>query len=153
MTEDEASRNTGTEGEEGGAEGGEPNEEPKSKTGRMGDGIRQGLGVLSAFKDALEETIQEARDRGDLSTERAKQVMKETLEKAQSAAEEAKERLEFVRHNELDGVTEAVEALRSRVAALEEAVFGQSGVADAASGESEPDTGEGDDEEATGEAG
>ncbi|MSR19466.1 MAG: hypothetical protein EXR91_00595 [Gemmatimonadetes bacterium] len=31
---------------------------------KMGDGIKQGLGVLSAFKDALEETIQEARERG-----------------------------------------------------------------------------------------
>ena len=38
----------------------------------MGDGIKEGLGVLSAFKDALEETIQEARERGDLSTDRAK---------------------------------------------------------------------------------
>ncbi len=36
---------------------------------KMGDGIKQGLGVLSAFKDALEETIQEAGERGDLSTD------------------------------------------------------------------------------------
>lgn len=92
-----------------------------SKKQRMEDGIKQGLGVLTAFKDALEETIQEARDRGDLSADRAKEVMKETLEKAQSAAGEARERLDFVSQGELDA---AVEAVRERVSALEERVFG-----------------------------
>ena len=52
----------------------------------MEDGIKQGIGVLSAFRDALEETIQEARDRGDLSADRAKGVMKEALDRAQAAA-------------------------------------------------------------------
>ena len=88
---------------------------------RMEDGIKQGLGVLTAFKDALEETIQEARDRGDLSTDRAKEVMKDTLEKAQSAAGEARDRLDFVSQGDLDA---AVEAVRERVSALEEKVFG-----------------------------
>ena len=53
---------------------------------KMGEGIKQGIGVLSALKEALEETIQEARERGDLSTGRAKEVMKEALGKAQAAA-------------------------------------------------------------------
>jgi polyhydroxyalkanoate synthesis regulator phasin len=98
------------------------NEEGKQKAGtreKVSDGIRQGIGVLSAFKEALEETIQEARDRGDISTDRAKQVMKDALDRAQSAAEDAKERLDFVHKSELDALREEVELLRARVTVLE----------------------------------
>jgi len=103
-------------------------EEPRQSRagGRMGDGIRQGIGVLSAFRDALEETIQEARDRGDLSADRAKEVMKEALGRAQAAAEGAKDRLDFAHHDELAGLEAAVESIRDRLAALEESVFGAS---------------------------
>ena len=100
----------------------------------MGDGIKQGLGVLSAFKEALEETIQEARERGDLSTDRAKEVMKGALEKAQAAASGARERLDFVNQSEMEAVEATLASLRSRVAALEERVFGQ----DAGGGTSAP---------------
>jgi polyhydroxyalkanoate synthesis regulator phasin len=86
---------------------------------RVGDGIRQGIGVLSAFKDALEETINEARERGDLSTDRAKEVMKGALGRAQAAAADARERLDFVSQAELEALQETVEDLRRRVAALE----------------------------------
>jgi polyhydroxyalkanoate synthesis regulator phasin len=75
--------------------------------------------VLSAFKEALEETIQEAKDRGDLSSDRAKQVMKDALERAQAAAEDARERLDFVRQSEFDALRAEVAALRARVDALE----------------------------------
>ncbi len=92
---------------------------------KMGDGIKQGLGVLSAFKEALEETIQEARERGDLSTDRAKEVMKDALGKAQAAASGARDRLDFVNQGEMEAVEAALASLRSRVAALEERVFGQ----------------------------
>ena len=91
---------------------------------RVGDGIRQGIGVLSAFKDALEETINEARERGDLSTERAKEVMKDALGRAQAAAADARERLDFVNQGELEALQETVEDLRRRVAALEAKAFG-----------------------------
>jgi polyhydroxyalkanoate synthesis regulator phasin len=113
---DEAGKDTRTETE--GAR------EAKARRGRMGDGIRQGIGVLSAFKDALEETIQEARDRGDLSTDRAKEVMKDALVKAQAAAEGAKDRLDFAHQTDLEALEAAVASLRSRVAELEESVFG-----------------------------
>lgn len=86
---------------------------------RVSDGIRQGIGVLSAFKEALEETIQEARDRGDLSADRAKQVMKDALERAQSAAGDAKERLDFAHHSEIDALRAELDTLRARVSALE----------------------------------
>ncbi len=86
---------------------------------RMSDGIKQGIGVLSAFKDASEETIQEARERGDLSADRAKSVMKDALERAQTAASGAKEKLDFVNEAELEALRAEVEALKNRVELLE----------------------------------
>ncbi len=97
-------------------------DQKKSARDKVSDGIKQGIGVLSAFKDALEETIQEARERGDLSSERAKVVMKSALERAQGAAEGARERLDFVSQKEFDGLKEAVDAIRDRVKALETSV-------------------------------
>ncbi len=76
--------------------------------------------MLSAFKDALEETINEARERGDLSAERAKEVMKDALSRAQEAAGGAKERLDFVTQREFDALGDVVEGIRGRVAALED---------------------------------
>lgn len=106
----------------------------RSRKGRMGDGFRQGIGVLSAFKDALEETIQEARDRGDLSTDRAKEVMREALDRAQSAAEDARTRLDFApqadldrARADLDALRASFDALRTRVDALEQHTFGEGG--------------------------
>lgn len=97
----------------------------KGPRARVSDGIKQGIGVLSAFKDALEETIQEARERGDLSADRAKEVMKDALSKAQEAAEGARERLDFVHQKDFDGLRDAVEAVKERVAALERHVWGE----------------------------
>jgi len=93
----------------------------------MSDGIKQGIGVLSAFKEAIEETIQEARDRGDLSTERAKGVMKDALERAQSAASGAREKLDFVNQTELEALRAELGALKNRVELLEQRLSGASG--------------------------
>ena len=93
---------------------------------RMSDGIKQGIGVLSAFKDAIEETIQEARDRGDLSTERAKSAMKDALGRAQSAASEAKEKLDFAHHSEVEALRAEVDVLKGRLEVLEGRVSGLS---------------------------
>lgn len=98
---------------------------PKSTRQKVGDGIRQGIGVLSAFKDALEETIQEARERGDLSAERAKEVMKTALGKAQSAASEAREKFDFATQGDLESVRATLEALNKRIAALEATVLAE----------------------------
>ena len=103
---------------------GKQEDDEKGRRQRMGDGIRSGIGVLAAFKDALEETIQEARERGDLSSDRAKEVVKEALNRAQTAASGARERLDLVNHTELEALTGAVEALRERVSVLERSVFG-----------------------------
>lgn len=119
----------------------EGSEEGRGKGRRMGDGIRQGIGVLSAFKDALEETIQEARDRGDLSTDRAKEVMKEALGRAQEAAGEARNRLDFAPQVDVDTLRDAVDSMRRRLADLEEQVFGAS--RDESTGPSDESTGRG----------
>jgi polyhydroxyalkanoate synthesis regulator phasin len=92
----------------------------------MGDGIKQGIGVLSAFKEAIEETIQEARDRGDLSTERAKGVMKQALGRAQAVATGAREKLDFANQSELEAMRAEIAALRNRVEALEGRAAGRS---------------------------
>lgn len=100
-------------------------EDEKSARQKMGEGIRSGIGVLSAFKDALEETIREARDRGDLSTDKAKEMLRDALDKAQTAASGARERLDFATHAEMTELEAAVQALRDRVSALETSVFGK----------------------------
>jgi len=91
------------------------NDEKKSTKAKVSDGIKQGIGVLSAFKDALEETITEAKERGDLSPERAKEVMKNALHKAQEAAGEARERLDFVSQKEYDALARRVQVLEERL--------------------------------------
>ena len=106
-------------------------DDKKSAKDKVSDGIKQGIGVLTAFKDALEETINEARERGDLSADRAKDVMKSALHKAQEAAEGAKERLDFVAQKDFDSLSEAVDKIRDRVTALEERFRGQDGAAGA----------------------
>ncbi len=85
----------------------------------ISDGLRQGLGILSAFKDALEETIQEARERGDLSSDRAREVMREAMGRAQEAAGEARERLDLVPRREFDALRDRVEELGVRLENLE----------------------------------
>jgi len=100
-------------------------EDKKTARGKVSDGIKQGIGVLSAFKDALEETIQEAKDRGDISTDRAKEVMKSALHKAQEAAGDAKDRLDLVAQKDFDGLKEAVDVIKEKVSALEAKVMGE----------------------------
>jgi polyhydroxyalkanoate synthesis regulator phasin len=85
----------------------------------IGEGIRSGIGVLTAFKEAIEETIQEATDRGDLSTDRAKQFLGEALHRAQDAAADVRDRLDFVPRREFEALLREVEELQRRVDQLE----------------------------------
>jgi len=77
------------------------------------------MGVLAAFKEALEETIDELRERGDLSPERAKEAVRSTMRRAQSAVGQAKERLDMVPRREFDALRAEVEDLARRVRILE----------------------------------
>lgn len=104
--------------EEKGANG----EEEKAEEGRgaaIKGGIRQGLSMLSAMKDAIEETLKEAKERGDLTPERAKEVMRSTLEKAQEKAGEAREALDFVKQKEFEVLKKVVEQIEMRVTEIE----------------------------------
>lgn len=89
----------------------------------MGDdvreGIKAGLGILSALKDAIEETVDDMMDRGDLSQDRAKEAVRTTMERAQAAFDDARVRFEFVPRKDFDELAEDVRELRRRVIRLE----------------------------------
>ena len=90
-------------------------DQAESSGGGISDGLKQGLGVLSALKDALEETIHDAKERGDLSTERAKEVLHGAMTKAKEAAGEAKDKLDVATQRELDTLRAKVDDLRVRM--------------------------------------
>lgn len=85
----------------------------------IGEGIRSGVGVLTAFKEAIEETIQEANARGDLSPDRAKQFLGDALHRAQETVGEVRERLDLVPRKEFEALQAEVAELRRRLDALE----------------------------------
>jgi polyhydroxyalkanoate synthesis regulator phasin len=105
----------------------EPNER-ESRRGAadtIGEGIRSGLGILSAFKDAMEETLQEAIERGDLSPDRARQAVRDSMNRFQEGMDEARERFDFVSRKEHESLQSQLTALRARVEALERREFDQ----------------------------
>ena len=85
----------------------------------IGEGIRAGVGVLMAFKEAIEETVTEALERGDLSPERARAVMQDASERLQKTVDEARDRLEMVPRKEFEELRREVVALRARLDRLE----------------------------------
>lgn len=90
-------------------------EQQKRGGGGIGEGIRSGIGILNAFREAVEETVQEVVDRGDLKPDRAKQAVKDAAHRMQEVFDDARERLDFVPRAEFDALREEVEALRRRV--------------------------------------
>jgi polyhydroxyalkanoate synthesis regulator phasin len=106
--------NQGTPGGGGTTESGE-----RKGTRRVSDGIKQGLGVLSALKDALDEAINDARERGDLTPERAREAVRSAMHRVQEAAGDAKERLDFVSRKDFDHLREHVDELKVRLENLE----------------------------------
>lgn len=101
------------------------------------EGVRAVTGMLAALKDAIEETIEDLKERGDLSPERAKQAAKDTMKRAQDAVEDMRERVDFVPRKEFDALRAEVEALRVRVGTLESKHAGQPGHAHATDDASE----------------
>ena len=92
------------------------------KRGSVGDevrdGIKAGLGILSALKDAVEETVQEMLDRGELSPDRAREAVRKTMDRAQTAFDEARTRIDFVPRREFEALQAEVAELRRRVDGL-----------------------------------
>ncbi len=91
----------------------------EQRSGGIAEGIRTGIGMLAAFKDALEESLDEAISRGDLSPERARNVVRDTASRVQSTLGDARERLEWVSRKEFDSLRLEVEALRARLDRVE----------------------------------
>jgi polyhydroxyalkanoate synthesis regulator phasin len=114
----------------GGGSGQEERSEERDREGGRGpggrrsfsDGLRHVNAVLSAFKEAVEESFQDARDRGDLSTERARELVQGALSRARGAAGEAKERFDFVGQRDFDELADQVEDLRARLERVEKQV-------------------------------
>lgn len=86
--------------------------------GGIGEGVRSGLGILTAFKEAIEETIQDAVDKGELSPERARDTMRTASRRVQDGIEEARERLDLVPRRDFDQLRDEVAELRRRLDAL-----------------------------------
>lgn len=103
-------------------EGREEREEQRSARETFGEGVRAGLGILSGFKEAIEETIDEARERGDLSPERAKEIARTAIRRAQDAAEDARDRFDLVPRKEFETLREEVREIADRVEALEDSL-------------------------------
>lgn len=81
----------------------------------IGESVRSGIGVLTAFKEALEETIREAGERGDLKPERAREFLNDALGKAQESVSDVRERLDFVPRREFEELRAEVAELRRRL--------------------------------------
>jgi polyhydroxyalkanoate synthesis regulator phasin len=93
------------------------------------EGVRAVTGILAALKDAIEETIDDIKQRGDFDPDRVKQAARDTMHRAEERFEDMKERVDFVPRKEFDTLSAEVDALRARIAALETAHAGPHGAA------------------------
>ena len=91
------------------------------------EGVRAVTGFLAALKDAIDETLRDVRDTGDLDPQRAKDAMRSTMKRAQDAMDDVKDRLDFVPRKDYDVLRAEVDALRARVTELESKVGGGPG--------------------------
>ena len=76
------------------------------------EGVRAVTGILGALRDAVEQTFDDLKERGDISPERAREAARDTMKRAHDAVEEVRERLEFVPRREFDALREEVAELR-----------------------------------------
>lgn len=81
------------------------------------EGVRAVTGFLGALKDAIEESFDDLREKGDLSPERAKEAARSTMKKAQETMDEMRDRLDFVTQKEFDALRDEVAALRKELEA------------------------------------
>jgi len=81
------------------------------------EGVRAVTGILGALRDAVEQTFDDLREKGDLSPERAREAARDTMRRAQEAVDEVRERLEFVPRREFEELRAEVAALRQELEA------------------------------------
>jgi polyhydroxyalkanoate synthesis regulator phasin len=92
--------------------------EEQAPRASIGEGVRAGIGILTAFKQALEETIDDAAARNDLRPERAREALTGALERAQGAFDGVRDRLDMVPRREFEALQAEVAELRRMVEAL-----------------------------------
>ncbi len=71
--------------------------------------------TLHAFRASLEETIAEARERGDVSAEKAREMFRSAADRTRTATADARERFDFVTQAEFDDLTARVARLEARL--------------------------------------
>ena len=89
------------------------------KTNDLGENLREGVraltGILGAFKDAVEESFEDLRARGDLSPEAARDAARSTMKRAQESMDDVRDRLDFVSRKEFEELRAEVEMLKQRM--------------------------------------
>ena len=95
------------------------------------DGGREGLGMLSTIREALDEVIAEAREKGGVSAERAREALRNAVVKARDVAGD---RLDLATRQELQEVRDALAELKVRLENLE-----RRSAQDAAAGPARPE--------------
>lgn len=120
----------------------EQDEQKKTRREALSGGLNKGLGMLNAMKDSIEESIREAKESGNLSPERARELMNQGIRKAQGAAEGARGVFDFVSQKEFNELSLRVVELRDRVLRVEKEV-GVDGAADSADSAENSDQNEG----------
>ena len=93
--------------------------QPRPRAPSIGEGLRAGIGILTAFKEAIEETINDAAEKNDLRPERAKEALTGALDRASAVVDDVRDRLDTVPRREFDGLKAEVEELRRRLERLE----------------------------------
>jgi len=104
------------------------------------EGGREGLGILSTLREALDEVMAEAKDKGGMSADRAREAVRGAVAKAREAAGEARERLDFATEQDVQDLREAVNELKVRLENLERRIS-----QDPSAGASRPQGGEAED--------
>lgn len=86
------------------------------------DSGREGLGILATLREALDEVMAEAKGKGGISADRAREAVRGAMVKAREAAGEARERLDFATEQDVRDLREAVSELKVRLENLERRV-------------------------------
>jgi polyhydroxyalkanoate synthesis regulator phasin len=84
----------------------------------IGEGLRAGIGILTAFKEAVEETFQDAVNRGDMKPDRASAAVQDAMRRAQEAFGDVRGRLDVVPRKEFDDLRSELESVRAELAEL-----------------------------------
>jgi polyhydroxyalkanoate synthesis regulator phasin len=98
------------------------------------EGVRAVTGILGALREAIEHSFDDITDRGDMSSDKAKDAAKETMHRAEDAMNKVRDRLDFATRKELEDLRAEVAELRRRLDAHEGGSGGGMGAGSSAGG-------------------